>query len=109
LRERKVEHNCIACSKDKRRGVPPKTRWKEEQKEKAQGRHSKGTEVQGKENRAAATPSPEETTVVTIPGGSKPRCILEEVRKSAEGTKEESTQMPVACVSGVPGNLLARG
>jgi hypothetical protein len=35
LRERKVEHNCVACSKDKRRGFPPKTRWKEEQKEKA--------------------------------------------------------------------------
>jgi hypothetical protein len=102
LRERKAEHNCIACSKDKRRGVPPKTRWKEEQKEKAQGRYGKGTGAQGKENKAVATPSPEETAVVPVPGGSKPCCALEEVKKSAEGTKEENTQMPVACVSGVP-------
>jgi hypothetical protein len=35
LRERRVENNCAACSKDKKRGIPPKTRWKEEQKEKA--------------------------------------------------------------------------
>ena len=31
LREKKMENNCVACSKDKKRGVPPKTRWKEEQ------------------------------------------------------------------------------
>jgi hypothetical protein len=35
LRERKTDSNCVACCKDKKRGVPPKTRWKEEQKEKA--------------------------------------------------------------------------
>jgi len=35
LRERKADSNCVACCKDKKRGVPPKTRWKEEQREKA--------------------------------------------------------------------------
>jgi hypothetical protein len=35
LRERKTDSNCVACCKDKKKGVPPKTRWKEEQKEKA--------------------------------------------------------------------------
>ncbi len=97
-----MEHNCVASSKDKRRGVPPKTRWKEEQKEKAQGRDGKGLEAQGKENQAVAVPSPEEAAVVPMPGSSKPRCVLEEVKKDVEGTKEENTQMPVACVSGVP-------
>ena len=46
LREKKTDSNCVACCKDKKRGVPPKTRWKEEQKEKARGQ-----EAQGKENR----------------------------------------------------------
>jgi hypothetical protein len=96
LRERKAENNCVACSKDKRRGVPPKTRWKEEQKEKARSQ-----EAQGKENRAVAAPSPEEAITVPAPGGSKPRCILEEARKGVGGSKGENTQMPVACVSGV--------
>jgi hypothetical protein len=102
LRERKAVNNCVACSKDKRRGVPPKTRWKEEQKEKAQSRDGQGREAQGKENQAVAMPSPEEAAAVPAPGGSKPRCVLEEVRKGVEGSKGESTQMPVACVSGVP-------
>jgi hypothetical protein len=31
LREKKTESNCVACCKDKKKGVPPKTRWKEEQ------------------------------------------------------------------------------
>jgi hypothetical protein len=97
LRERKLENNCVACSKDKKRGVPPKTRWKEEQKEKARSQ-----EAQGKENRVAAVPSPEEAVTGPAPEGSKPRCVLEEVRKGAEGSKGENTQTPVACVSGVP-------
>ncbi len=97
-----MEPNCIACSKEKRRGVPPKTRWKEEQEERVQGRDGKGTEAQGKENRVVAAPSPGEATVVPTQGGSKPRCILEEIRKSAVGTKGESPKMPVACISGVP-------
>jgi hypothetical protein len=33
-REKKPDDNCVACHRDKRRNVPPKTRWKEEQKEK---------------------------------------------------------------------------
>jgi hypothetical protein len=78
------------------------SRWKEEQKEKAQGRDGKGLEAQGKENQAVAVPSPEEAAVVPMPGSSKLRCVLEEVKKGVEGTKEENTQMPVACFSGVP-------
>ncbi len=35
LREKKTDGNCVACCKDKKRGGTPKTRWKEEQKEKA--------------------------------------------------------------------------
>jgi hypothetical protein len=50
LRERKADSNCVACCKDKKRGVPPKTRWKEEQKEKARSQ-----EAQGKENRTVVT------------------------------------------------------
>ncbi len=102
LRERKVEPSCIACSKEKGRRGPPKTRGKEKQKERIQGRGGKGTEAQGKENKVVVTPSPGETTVLPMQGGSKPRCILEEVRKSAEGTEGESPKMPVACVSGTP-------
>ncbi len=97
LRERKVENNCGACSKDKKRGVPPKTRWKEEQKERARSQ-----EAQGKENRTVVVPNPEEAVAVPAPEGSKPWCALEEVRKGAEGSKGENTQTPVACVSGVP-------
>ncbi len=97
FRERKVENNCVACSKDKKRGIPPKTRWKEEQKEKARSQ-----EAQGKENRAVAVPSPEEAVTVPAPEGSKPRCALEEAGKGAEGSKGKNTQTPVACVSGVP-------
>ncbi len=53
LREKKPDSNCVACCKDKKRGVPPKTRWKEEQKEKA-----RNLESPGKENRAATVPKP---------------------------------------------------
>ncbi len=42
LREKKADSNCVACCKDKKRGVPPKTRWKEEQKEKARGLEAQG-------------------------------------------------------------------
>jgi hypothetical protein len=36
LKERNVEIKCIACNKGKRKRIPPKARWKEEQKERAQ-------------------------------------------------------------------------
>ncbi len=58
LRERKADSNCVACCKDKKRGVPPKTRWKEEQREKARSQ-----EAQGKENRTAAVPDQEESSL----------------------------------------------
>jgi hypothetical protein len=45
LREKKPDGNCIACCRDKRRSIPPETRWKEEQKEKA-----RNMELSGKEN-----------------------------------------------------------
>ncbi len=67
LRERRVENNCAACTKDKKRGIPPKTRWKEEQKEKARSR-----EAQGKENRAVAVPNPEEAVAVPAPRAASP-------------------------------------
>ncbi len=50
-REKKPDGNCVACCRDKRRGIPPKTRWKEEQKEKA-----RSMESSGKENLAVAVP-----------------------------------------------------
>ena len=43
-REKKPDGNCIACYRDKRRSIPPKTRWKEEQKEKARSMGSSGKE-----------------------------------------------------------------
>ncbi len=66
LREKKTDGNCVACCKDKKRGVPPKTRWKEEQKEKARSQ-----EAQGKENRTVAMPCPERTTVALAAEGSE--------------------------------------
>ncbi len=50
-REKKPDGNCIACYRDKRRSIPPKTRWKEEQKEKA-----RTMESSGKENLTVAVP-----------------------------------------------------
>jgi hypothetical protein len=43
-REKKPDGNCIACHRDKRRSIPPKTRWKEEQKERARSVGSTGKE-----------------------------------------------------------------
>ncbi len=103
LRERKVENNCVACSKDKKRGVPPKTRWKEEQKERARSQ-----EAQGKENRAIAMSSPEEAVAAPVAGGGKPQHAPEEVRKEAESSKGENTQMPVACIE-CPGDPSTQG
>jgi hypothetical protein len=60
LRERKADSNCVACCKDKKRGVPPKTRWKEEQRVKA-----RSLEPPGKENRAVAVPGPGEIVAAT--------------------------------------------
>jgi hypothetical protein len=99
-----VENNCVACSKDKKRGVPPKTRWKEEQKERARKQ-----EAQGKENRAMTMSRPEEAAAAPAVEGSKPQRALEEVRKDAESSRKENTQTPVACVSGVPEDPSTQG
>ncbi len=104
LREKKMENNCVACSKDKKRGVPPKTRWKEEQKEKARSQ-----EAQGEENRAMAMSSPGKATVAPVAEGSEPQRALKEVQKDAGSSKGENTQTPVACVAGVPRGPVSTG
>ena len=43
-REKKPDAGCVTCHRDNRRNVPPKTRWKEEQKEKARNMGSAGKE-----------------------------------------------------------------
>ncbi len=97
LRERKADSNCSACCKDKKRGVPPKTRGKEEQKEKAQSQ-----EAQGKENRSVVIPGPGKTTGIPVTEGSETQHALREAQKSAEDPKKEDAQAPVACVTGIP-------
>jgi hypothetical protein len=78
LRERKADSNCVACCKDKKRGVPPKTRWKEEQKEKA-----RSLEAQGKENRAVAVPGPGKVIAATGSEGSEAQQAPEEAQEGA--------------------------
>jgi hypothetical protein len=104
LREKKVENNCVACSKDKKRGVPPKTRWKEEHREKARSQ-----EARGKENRAMAMSSPGEAAATPVVEGSEPQRALKEVQKDAESSKGENTKTPVACVAGVPRGPVSTG
>ncbi len=105
LRERKVENNCVACSKDKKRGVPPKTRWKEEQKERARSQ-----EAQGKENRTVAVPNPEEAVTVPAPWGAANLGVPWERSGRARKAQRGKTPRPrwrasVDC----PGNLLTQG
>ncbi len=78
-------------------GIPPKTRWKKEQKERAQSQ-----EAQDKENRSVVIPGPERATVTPVSEGSETQRALREAQKSAEDPKKEDTQAPVACVTGVP-------
>jgi hypothetical protein len=70
-RDKDIEARCIACNKGKRKGIPLKARWKEEQKERARGPRElqneeleDGTrdsganaETKGKENRIEVAPS----------------------------------------------------
>ncbi len=135
LRERKTDSNCVACCKDKKKGVPPKTRWKEEQKEKARNQ-----EAQGKENRTvvvpgpgriiaatgsegsearqvpeeaqkdtAAIPGPEEVTATAGSEGGETRQTPEGVQESTKDPKKEDAQAQVACVTGVPRGPVSRG
>jgi hypothetical protein len=119
LREKKPDSNCVACCRDKRRGVPPKTRWKEEEKEKA-----RSLKLSGKENRAVAVPGPEgseaqqapeeaQEGVVATPGleettaaeeseGGDTRQAPGGAQGGARDPKKEDTSAPVACVTGVP-------
>ena len=73
-REKKPDAGCVACHRDKRRNVPPKTRWKEEQKEKACNMGSAG-----KENLAVEAPEEAGNIVATVPEE-------EEARQASEGT-----------------------
>ncbi len=61
-REKKPDAGCVTCHRDKRRNVPPKTRWKEEQKEKARNMGSAG-----KENLAVEAPGVAGNIVATVP------------------------------------------
>ncbi|MFN9906842.1 MAG: hypothetical protein ACK56F_12095, partial [bacterium] len=61
-REKKPDAGCAACHRDKRRNVPPKTRWKEEQKEKARNMGSAG-----KENLAVEVPEGVGDIVAAVP------------------------------------------
>jgi hypothetical protein len=87
-RERKPDSNCVACCRDKRRGVPPKTRWKEEQKERAQSMESSG-----KENRAVTVSGPKGIIAATGPGGSEAQQTPEEAQEGVVATPgpEETT------------------
>jgi hypothetical protein len=80
-RERKPDSNCVACCRDKRRGVPPKTRWKEEQKEKAQS-----MELSGKENRAMAVPGLKGVVAAMESGGSETQQTPEEAQEGTVAT-----------------------
>jgi hypothetical protein len=104
LREKKTDSNCVACCKDKKRGVPLKTRWKEEQKEKARSQ-----EAQGKENQTVAIPGPGKTTAAPGTEGSETQHALRETQKNAEDPKKEDAQAPVACVTGVPRGPVSTG
>ncbi len=73
-REKKPDVGCVACHRDKRRNVPPKTRWKEEQREKARNMGSAG-----KENLAVEAPGEVGATVATVPEER-------EARQAPEGT-----------------------
>jgi hypothetical protein len=115
-RDKDMESRCIACSKGKRKGIPPKARWKEEQKEKARGPRElqneewKGgtrdsgaiAEIKGKENRMEVASGSREAIAVPAHGRDKSRPIFEGVKGGAEGVEGETSKMPVACVSGVP-------
>jgi hypothetical protein len=81
-REKKPDAGCVACHRDKRRNVPPKTRWKEEQKEKARNMGSAG-----KENLAVEVPGEVEATVATVPEER-------EARQALEGTQAETVAAP---------------
>jgi hypothetical protein len=80
-REKKPDGNCIACYRDKRRGIPPKTRWKEEQKEKA-----RSMESSGKENLAVAVPGKKRIAATRGPEGSEAQQASEEAREEVAVT-----------------------
>jgi hypothetical protein len=80
-RERKPDGNCIACCRDKRRGIPPKTRWKEEQKERA-----RSMELAGKENLAVAVLGKKRIAATTEPEGSEAQQASEEAREEVAAT-----------------------
>jgi hypothetical protein len=127
-REKKPDGNCIACHRDKRRNVPPKTRWKEEQKEKARNmgpacKESLATEVpekaritvatgpgekdaqqasEGTRAEVAVTPKLGEAAMEGKPEEGGTRQAPGGALESARGLEKEEASAPVACVAGVP-------
>ena len=123
-----MDGNCIACYRDKRRSIPPKTRWKEEQKEKARSMGSAGKEnlaaevteemrvtaITGpEENEAqqasegarvevAVTPGPEEAAAEGKSEEGSTQQAPGEALEGAKGPRKEEIPAPVACVAGVP-------
>jgi hypothetical protein len=61
-RDKDIEAGCIACTKGKRKGIPPKARWKEELKEKAQGLRELQNEESGSGTRDSGTPHRQRAT-----------------------------------------------
>jgi hypothetical protein len=114
-RHKEVESRCTAHSKGKGKGIPPKTRWKEEQKERIQGLRelrngekkvetregNVNAKAKGKENRGEVVSGPEEATAVLMQGRDKPRPILEGIKGGVENAEGGAPKMPVACISGV--------
>jgi hypothetical protein len=119
-REKKPDGNCIACHRDKRRSIPPKTRWKEEQKERARSMGSAGKEnlaaevrekitattgleeneaqqaLEGARAEVAVTPGPEEAATE---GKSKEGSTQQApggALEGARGPKKEEAPAPVA-------------
>jgi hypothetical protein len=121
--EKNIEAKCIACNKGKRKGIPPKARWKEEQKEKTQGSRelrkeesesgTRGgcvaTEMKGKENRADIAPNSGGTVAVPVQGCARPRSIFKGIKGSTKSAAGVAPKMPVACLSGIPRDLAQAG
>jgi hypothetical protein len=102
-KDKSVEAKCTACSRGKRKGIPPKVRWKEEQKEKAQGMEA--IQEEGKENQTEVASSSGEVIARTARRGERARSIFEGLKGGAGILGGAAPQAPVACVSGTPRDL----
>jgi hypothetical protein len=122
-KEKSMEAKYIACCKGKRKGIPPKARWKEEQKEKVQGMkelQERGLEdgarnngvtldAEGKENRVKAVSNSEETVNGVAHGSEKACSVFEGLKGGTEILGGAAPKAPVACVSGTLRDLAHAG